>query len=209
MTKIRLYRKVRQKMLPGDVIAFSGQGMFSRVVKFATNSNVSHVGIILRTKIQEDTTGRFFNQIIESTSLDGFHGVTISQFSKRLRNYIGDIWWLPLTASARERFNQKVFFDFMLKQEGKPYDVSQAIKSALDLLESIGITYNKEDFRKFFCSELAAAGLEKSKVLPEINASKVTPIDLCEFPIFKEAVQLKGELNDIKRYPPMQIRFER
>ncbi len=205
----RMYRNVRQEMLPGDVIAFGGCGMFSRVVKFATNSNVSHVGIILQTKIPEDNTGRFFNQIIESTSLDGSNGVTISRFSERLRNYVGDVWWLPLTDSARKRFNQKLFFDFMLEQEGKPYDVPQAIKSALDSLDGIGLFYNKEDFSKLFCSELAAAGLEKSEVLPEINASEVTPIDLCEFLIFKKAVQLKGALDAIRRDPPMQIRFER
>ncbi len=83
------YDEVREKMQPGDVIAFGGKGHFSEIIKFSTFSDVSHVGVILQTRIAEDETGRFFNQIIESTSLHGFNGVNISRFSDRLETYDG------------------------------------------------------------------------------------------------------------------------
>lgn len=197
------YDEARSMMQPGDVIAFGGKGHFSDIIKFATFSDVSHVGVILQSKIQEDDTDRFFNQIIESTSLNGFNGVNISRFSDRLTTYEGELWWLPLSKKTRKEFNQKKFYNFLFNQakERKPYDMPQAIKSALDALDDLpfgmhGPGYNKEDFSKFFCSELVSAGLEISGAVDTVNASEVTPIDLCRWNIYKDTYyQLKGDKN--------------
>jgi hypothetical protein len=203
------YEDARKLMQPGDVIAFGGKGHFSEIIKFATFSEVSHVGVILQTKIPEDTSERFFNNIIESTSLNGFNGVSISRFSDRL-DYKGEIWWLPLNKELKKvSFDQQKFFNFLFNQAKlrKKYDMSQAIKSAIDVLDKLpfnthGPTYNREDFSKFFCSELVAAGLEKSGLIKTINASEVTPIDLCRWHIYENTYyQLSGDVNKkIKRY---------
>lgn len=199
------YKEARELMQPGDVIAFGGKGHFSEIIKFATFSSVSHVGVILQTKIPDDDTGRFFNQIIESTSLHGFNGVNVSRFSDRLNTYDGELWWLPLNKKIRETsFNKKKFFNFLFNQakERKPYDMPQAIKSAVDALDKLpfgvhGPAYNAEDFSKFFCSELVSAGLEVAGATGSVNASEVTPIDLCRWNIYEESYyQLKGESSE-------------
>jgi hypothetical protein len=163
---------------------------------------VSHVGVILQTKITDDTADRFFNQIIESTSLNGFNGVNISRFSDRFGSYDGELWWLPLSDEIRStQFDQKAFYDFLFNQakERKPYDMPQAIKSSLDALDNLpfgmnGPGYNREDFSKFFCSELVAAGLEIAGAVGSVNASEVTPIDLCRWKIYQGTYyQLKGD----------------
>ena len=204
-----LYEDARPSMQPGDVIAFGGKGHFSEIIKFATFSDVSHVGVILQTNIQDDDEDRFFNQIIESTSLNGFNGVNISRFSDRLDTYEGELWWLPLSKKTRKTFNQKEFYNFLFKQARlrKEYDMPQAIKSALDALDNLpfgvhGPGYNKEDFSKFFCSELVSAGLEISGAIDTVNASEVTPIDLCRWNIYKKTYfQLKGDRSKkISRY---------
>lgn len=196
------YSDARPKMKAGDVIAFGGKGHFSEIIKFATFSDVSHVGVILQTKVTDDSTDRFFNQIIESTSLNGFNGVNISRFSDRLDTYEGELWWLPLRSEIREnKFDSANFYNFLFNQarERKGYDMPQAIKSALDALDQLpfdkhGPAYNKEDFSKFFCSELVAAGLEKAGSVGEVNASEVTPIDLCRWSIYENKYyQLKGD----------------
>ena len=204
------YSEARKRMKPGDVIAFGGKGHFSEIIKFATFSDVSHVGVILQTKISDDTTDRFFNQIIESTSLNGFNGVNISRFSDRMDSYDGELWWLPLSKKIREKsFDQKKFFDFLFNQAKlrKKYDMPQAIKSALDALDQLpfgmhGPGYNKEDFSKFFCSELVSAGLEIAGAVGEVNTAEVTPIDLCRWKIYEpKYYQLKGDRNKkISRY---------
>ena len=196
------YDEARSLMKPGDVIAFGGKGHFSEIIKFATFSSVSHVGVILQTKIPEDDTGRFFNQIIESTSLNGFNGVNVSRFSDRINAYDGELWWLPLKTEIRNNsFDQKKFFNFLFNQakDRKPYDTPQAIKSAIDALDNLpfgshGPAYNREDFSKFFCSELVSAGLEVAGSVGSVNASEVTPIDLCRWNIYEDSYyQLKGE----------------
>ncbi|MCP4338005.1 MAG: hypothetical protein GY799_03775, partial [Desulfobulbaceae bacterium] len=104
------YDDARGQMKPGDVIAFGGKGHFSEIIKFATFSTVSHVGVMLQTKVVEDGSDRFFNQIIESTSLNGFNGVNISRFSDRLNSYDGDLWWLPLRDEVRSKLDTKKFY---------------------------------------------------------------------------------------------------
>ena len=77
------YSKVRSEMQPGDVIAFGGKGQFSEIIKWATRSTVSHVGVIMQSKMFLDggVQEGIFNQIIESTSLNGFSGVTTNRLS--------------------------------------------------------------------------------------------------------------------------------
>ena len=197
-------------MKPGDVVAFGGKGHFSQVIKFATCSGVSHVGVILQTKVVDDSSDRFFNQIIESTSLNNFNGVVVSRFSDRLDTYDGEIWWLPLNETLREtKFDAVAFYNFLFNQarERKGYDMPQAIKSAIDVLDELpfglhGPGYNREDFSRFFCSELVAAGLEKAGSVGTVNASEVTPIDLCRWNIYADTYyQLIGEEDkEISRY---------
>jgi len=193
------YVWARPRMRPGDVIAFGGKGRFSELIKWATGAGVSHVGVVLQTqRLDTERTG-FFNQIIESTSLDGFSGVIVSKLSKRLTKYHGEVWWLPLSDEVRATFNHDAFFDFLMEQDHKGYDSLQAIGSLLDGLGSL--TRNEEDFSKFFCSELVAAGLEAASAIPKVNASEVTPIDLCRWKIFSpEYVQLKGRAKAIRGY---------
>ena len=93
------------------------------------------------------------------------------------------------------------FYEFLFNQakERKPYDTPQAIQSALDVMDELpwgghGPGYNREDFSKFFCSELVAAGLEVAGSVGKINASEVTPIDLCRWNIYESVYyQLKGK----------------
>ncbi len=204
------YKDARKLMKPGDVIAFSGNSFFSEIIKLATFSNISHVGVILQTQVFNDGSGRFFNKVIESATVHGFSGVNDNRLSERLNEFDGDIWWLPLKKELRkERFNETLFFNFLFDQEKarKEYDLPQALLSALDIFDKLPFAAdelgrNKEDFSKFFCSELVAAGFEKSGIIGDINASEVTPIELCRWNIYEDDYYLiKGNTTkEISRY---------
>ena len=198
------YPSIRKAMRPGDVIAFGGKGHFSEVIKWATRAATSHVGIVLQSKIIHDGSVQdgFLNQIIESTSLNGFSGVAINRVSDRLSAYDGEVWWLPLSDEVRAKMDHKKFYNFLLHQEGKPYDTPQAVYAGLDALDrTAGLTHNQEDFGKFFCSELAAAGLEEAGAIPHVNASEITPIDLCMFRIYRQDYyQIKGPEKPIRGF---------
>lgn len=189
--KTMRYEEARGLMCPGDMIAFGGKGRISGIIKLRTLSPVSHVGVILQTRIGDEE--RYFNQIIESTSLSGFNGVVTSRVSDRVSDYEGNIWWLPLSEASRRVFDEKAFFDFLFAQIGKPYDTRQAIWSAIDWIPFLR---NRENFEKMFCSELLAAGY-KAAGLVDVNCSEVTPIDACRWGLYGEPYQLKGEARDI------------
>jgi hypothetical protein len=208
--KPMLYQDVRAQMKAGDVIAFSGKGNFSEIIKWATRSAVSHVGVILQSQLLIDGQAQegMFNQIIESTSLNGFSGVVISRLSDRLDTYDGEIWWLPIRKEIHDAMDKKKFYNFLIHQERKEYDMPQAIKSALDTLDGVPIfgqaTRNHEDFSRFFCSELVAAALEAAGAIGSINASEVTPIDLCSFALYEtDYYQLKGDRKEIHGFNAM------
>lgn len=192
------YATIREKMQPGDVIAFGGKSHFSEVIKWATRSSVSHVGVILQT-VRRDLASSdgpgYFNQIIESTTINDFSGVIVSKLSKRIQQYEGEIWWLPLSDEVRARFNSGAFIDFMMDHEGRPYDLHQAITAGLEVP---GV---QEDFGKFFCSELVVAGLEAAGAIPPVNSSEFTPISLCRLKLFNpDMVQIKGPEGPIRGF---------
>lgn len=190
------YTEARGAMRPGDILAFGGKGGFSTLIKRFTFSPVSHVGAVLQTRMTSETNGRYFNNIIESTSLGEFNGVQVNRVSERLRDYDGEVWWLPLKDTLRQFcFDESAYFDFMFASDRKPYDTAQAVLSALDLIPD-----SKEDYDKFFCSELVAASLQAAGTVV-VNSSEVTPIDLCQWDIYEsEYYLLKGDHKEIPKW---------
>lgn len=208
--RLTVYADVRHRMKPGDVIAFGGKGGISDGIKFFTRAPVSHVGCILQRRMMDDrgmTQGaRFFNEVIESTSLYGVVGVQTTRLSDHVRGYGGDLWWLPLAEDFRHRFDGETFFDFMFRQIGKDYDLRQAMEAGIDFLDWAGIGHAEEDFSKFFCSELVAAGLRAAGTLPlYVNPSERTPIDVCRFAMYEGCYQLKGEPKAIPGFNAMPV----
>lgn len=200
MLEQQRYHLVRENMQPGDIIAFGGNSLFSRWTKLTTRSAVTHVAVVMQTKMQDSETALYYNQVMEATSYKGKRGVMTNRLSERVASYDGDIWWLPLSRASRSLFeqNKREFFSFMFEQEGKPYDVLQLFGSAVDAIDEHplfgSISYNQEDFSSWFCSELIAEGLETAGIIRGVNASEVTPVDICRFNIFKKRyVQIKGE----------------
>lgn len=180
---------------PGDVIAFRADDVLGDLICIATRGNVSHVGVILEGG--EDPKDVVF---IDSTSIDGQEGVRIYSLAERLAGYNGCIWHLPLADRLRRRMRVDVFQRFLKKQEGKDYDTAGAGFCGLDdLLANTG-RISPECFDEFFCSELVAAGLEKAGVLPAVNCSSITPVELCAYNIYQPTYRtLLGE-DEIKDF---------
>ncbi len=200
MMKHLLFEKAQARMLPGDVIAFGGSSHFSGIIKMAIRAEVSHIGILLHTEHPAEQPDTVIHYVIDSTSRQG---VAVSRLCDRFDDYDGDVWWLPLRRDLRTKhFNYDAFLQFLRKQKGKKYDHSQAAGSAIDVFDTMTLPFgmrspgcNDENFDKFFCSELVAAGLKAGGVLPpDVNASEATPIDICRWHIFARTYyQLKGQ----------------
>ena len=187
--KYKEYSDIRGSMRRGDVIAFGGKEIVSTIVKGATSSkSVTHVGIVVQSeyrKFDDDNDEReIIVRIMESGKSDGNTCIVENLLSKRVENYNGAMWWLRLREDIRDNFDSFAFIDFVFLQQGRPYDLPQAIRAAIDFADESGLTLNEENFSKLFCSEFVAAALERAGVLKCINASEVTPIELCQFQIY-------------------------
>ena len=66
---------------------------------------------------------------------------------------------------------------------------------------------NEEEFEHFFCSEFVTGALRSGGVIPNINPSEITPIELCRFNIYEDNyTQFKGpETTRIRGFNCMDI----
>ena len=141
------YSDIRGSMRRGDVIAFGGKELFSTIVKGVTGSEtVTHVGIIVQSQYaplsENEEEREFINKIMESGKSDGRICIVERQLSKRVQDYNGEMWWLRLREDIRERINPHDFTQFVFMQQGKPYDLPQAIKAGIDFADESGLTLN-------------------------------------------------------------------
>jgi len=181
------YQTIRSSLNTGDIVAFGGQTFISATIKTIADSNVSHVGMIL--KVHTKLASVPITMIVESTSIgSGFAGVRISRLSTRISGYPGDIWILLIDGSK----NIPGLETFLVSQLGIPYDTKQAIGSALDFPWR---PEQEEDLSKLFCSELCNEAFKQNLLdstdIPS-NSSEQTPIDVCRLPIYRTVFQVTG-----------------
>lgn len=200
-----IYQNIRSQMQPGDIIAYSGRARISGLIKFATSSNISHIGIVSHALVSH--LGHLTVEVMESVK-EAVHpetgqlitGVHRLRMSTRLRHYEGNVYWLPLAKITRRRLDYTAAITFLMNVLGRPYDIPQAIKCALDALDGFPgrLTYAREDYSSLFCSELAAGALKAGGILDQTsNPSEMTPIDILRLPIFhNNYYQLKGTVHE-------------
>lgn len=194
------YYQHRNSMKTGDVIAFSGNGKVSQIIKWKTASPYSHVGIVLDTQTQSGIGKAVL--MMESTALckqpddlSGkiINGVQIHFLSKKLEVYNGKAWWLPLKELLPHyaAFNMQLWLR-QTRTKRVNYDVIGAIQAGVDLLEWIPGIHNEPDFSSLFCSELVTKALQVAGVIADdINPSEQTPADVVKFGCFGGELRVK------------------
>lgn len=200
------YEQHRPQMKTGDVVAFSGNTGFSDLIKWATGSTFSHVGIVLKLQMSGgfgdsvmvvESTTETRHQDASDTQL--IKGVQMNWLSKRTLMYDGSVWWVPLKhplppegrvkaeAWLRETHNQRV-----------PYDSVQVMGAGLDLFDRLGLD-NEEDVSRLFCSELVTKAFKEAGLLSaEINPSEQTPADVVNFACLSDPILLKADSKPIE-----------
>lgn len=163
---------------PGDLLAFYGRDLVSRVIELAT-CGPSHVGIVC------DMGGPM---LVESTTLcelpcavtgECLAGVQAHRPWDRIGNYVGRVVHVPLSPVWRLSRSESEFLTAMLAQHwiGKPYELAGAILSGTRLLKwSRLLPY--PDGSSAFCSHLVAACLQRLGRMPLRRASAFNPASL-------------------------------
>ncbi len=179
------YRNIRDQLQTGDIIAFGGDYFFSKITKFITSSQVSHVATIL---IDDDKRIRFFESSIGDMYPE-HEGVHLQKISDILPFYNGDVWILRLKDEFRAKLDMDRLEKYLYAQLGKDYDYDGLIKSGVDILDDLGFTttVTRRDDDKFFCSELVIAAYMAAGGIPSnVNSAEVTPKDIIQLDIFQK-----------------------
>jgi len=158
------YLDHRPDMRTGDLLLFSGKGPISWLIKRATRSRFSHVGMVYVM------CGSVF--CWESTKMTGQDGVQISLLSRRLIEYNGGVFWRALNAPHYpEVYN--ALAELREEVKGRCYE-----RSILELLGAALPWRNKPDLSSLFCSELVAEAYRRMGLLGGFKpANEYTPGD--------------------------------
>lgn len=203
MLRLCKYEDIRDQLRTGDLVLFGGKGWISDAIKFVRRSPVSHVEVVLESKLLvegEPAQGRMV-LLIGSTTLRGKTGVQVNRMSTILEAYRGRVWVARLSAATRDRFDEQSFLDYMLHQNGKPYDVWQLLPFLLPFLPV------PDDDKRLYCSELVARGFARSGILPRsFRAGKVAPDQLARFKLYDTTLcQLAGSRCDVPGFNEKEL----
>lgn len=162
----------------GDLLAFSGTGFFSNVIKWTTDPGrreISHVAVMTNE-----------NTLVEATTLGGENGVSYQNLEHKLATYPGAIWALPMTKAAREYFDEKRFRTFLYMSNQSKYSKLQAF------LAPLGAGDNLHNWASnWYCSKLCAGAYIEGGVLPVTYDISCTPAKLTKAWIFDKMILLK------------------
>ena len=188
---IKPFDELKPLIRTGDMLAFSGDYADSKIIRFITHSEISHVATFV---VDGDMI-----YIVESISGEGVRLVSAGQ---KLADYRGRVCLMRYA----ERFHAVVglavleMLDWLNEQIGKPYDIWQSIEAGLDDMFKFMINMTPldigEDLSQYFCSELVTAALLKLHILHAVNPSETTPIDLCMFRIWENHYYQIGKEGD-------------
>jgi hypothetical protein len=179
---MRAYSSIRGELKTGDIVLFSGKGVFSDIIKYGTLSKWSHIGMILYIPEYD------FLTVWESTTLNNVNdlesgvprkGVQLVPLSDRVQKYSGDITVRQLKGGTLSSDSLHKLMLLRKELRGKPYE-----KSKIELLKAVydgPLGNNKEDLSSIFCSELVAEAYQRLGLLPEsIPSNEYTPGDFSE-----------------------------
>jgi len=206
------YGDVRDRVLPGDVVAFLGDNPVSKLIDWAGKSGVSHVGIIVEagTASQEP---RFTEASVHVGNKKLEYTVEVSSFRLAVGDYKGAVWWLPMAAAVRQNFLANAFAQFIGGAIGRVFDLSQGFQVVLrDLLQRNGAhpptVVEAHTQKGYCCSVLVASALKEGAAVAIGDPEKASPGDVCSWSIYApDYYLLKGgaQLQIYNSQPPGQV----
>lgn len=171
------YKEIRPDLKTGDIVLFSGKGVFSKVIKLASKSKWSHVGMIVKVE------GWDFVLLWESTTLNTAHdidagkrrkGVQIVALSQRLDKYKGEIGVRHLNGVELNSDDITKLQELRLEVMHRPYE-----RNMVELVGSVlGSVFNIAggSLGSLFCSELVAEVYRRIGLLEaDVKPNSFTP----------------------------------
>ena len=162
--KVSYLGVARAAMREGDIVCFRGEGVTSWLIRWATRSKYSHIGLIHR-----------FGARVYCLEAVG-KGVRLVLMSHLMRRYEGGIDYFTVDAADEVR-NTAIRWAFT--QLGKLYDTAGIVRFTWTLLSGRARPVREDE--QWFCSELVAAAFDKADLpLVTSDATYTSPSDIAQ-----------------------------
>jgi hypothetical protein len=220
------YEQVRDRLAPGDVIAFRGDNWFSRLVAWMGGRGVSHVGLIT-WRAEGDQEPEFWDSNLSLKHSEGKvtspvnprppgrrNGPGAMSFRTMYDTYDGAIWWLPihpaLTATQEDALD-----GFSYGADKRRFDIMGGVRQVVhDFLQRrFGFREAwrpvQREVEDYFCSKLVAEGLLHAGVVDARVDPNVTPGTICGWRIYRGEYWLlkgSGKISRFNRKRPAKRR---
>jgi len=192
------YGDVRDRVLPGDVVAFLGDNPISKVIAESGTAGVSHVGLIVEAG-SAALEPRFAESSVHVDDKKPTYGVAVSSFRAAHDAYAGAVWWLPLDATFRAALDQQRLAQFIADATGRLFDLPGGIgvvmKSLQQKILGAQLPQVRLELEKgYCCSALVANALVKAGVVNVGEPDDVNPSQVCSWRIYTpDYCLLKGD----------------
>jgi len=128
------YLKYRDEMKSGDLLLFSPDSYLGGVIEWRTGYDITHIGFLFRHEFID-------NHVLSLEALE--NGICFNRLSRRISNYEGQIYWLPL----------KEDYDCYRNDLSKIAFLCSFSKFPIGTLVSNFISPTIVDYQKMLCSE--------------------------------------------------------
>ncbi len=184
------YPVLRRMIEPGDIWLCSGKAIFSKMIKFATGSEFTHVGFVMRLKSIDRVV------VMESVESVGVRVVPTSQYIGG-RDRMGKKYRGRLFLGRHKDFRTKAlpniskFGRFAVDQLGYPYDKDEIAKIAYKILIDKKREKKSKPDKEFICSEYAYECYKRVGISIKLNRNGfIAPSDFVEDPKVKILAEL-------------------
>lgn len=150
MNDLTFYHAVREEMQTGDILYWRSKSFVGSAIRWRTGGKGNHISQIIRLSDCEWTDGRrFHTEAME-------RGVYPNLLSKRLEDYAGTVWWLPLKPEWDAQ--RAIIAVRMAEMWGTPYDYKSLFWQLIGKAST--------DAKQLFCSEFAWKALGFDGIAP-------------------------------------------
>ena len=157
---------MKSRLNTGDILLFSGKGIGSTIIKIATTSKYSHIGMVLNI---EDVPYCY-----HSTTIMKPKGTKIQRLDDVIQKYNGKIYTRALRPPLTDPEKLEKLFRHCTQQEGVGYESSlwELALSALGRKFNINLI---EESKDQYCSELVRNAFNEIGILK--TKKMLTPAD--------------------------------
>lgn len=198
----KTYSALRDQLGTGDIVLFSGRGVFSWLIKRATRSQWSHVGMVVRDPDLDllllcESGGGWKK---DEYSGKRVFGVRFVQLSEAVRTYCGKVAIRPLLDIELTDADYVTIGKAREELDGRPYQRSilELIGAAVDCVDWI----KRPNLKSLFCSEMVAEMYQRLDLLspPPVGwpSNEYTPEDFAQITFLRRNARL-GPVVEVAR----------